>query len=324
MMAPQTLGIQENVRLWRYTTLKTGGPAEFFATAFQLDHLAELALSAQGQGIPVTTLGWGSNVLPSDRGVPGLVLHNATSQIEIDDRRVVADSGVGFQELFLKCLHRGLGGLEYAVGIPGTVGGALVSNAGAYRSNVSEFLTGLEIVHEGTRRWVEPAWMEFEYRDSRLRRPGAPTCTILRIEMLLPAADLKKSYDEARDYQRQRIGKQPPPASAGSFFKNVNDRDLAARLDSLPPRLKEAGVVPAGYLIQEAGLAGARLGGAMLTKRHANFMVNAHGATASDVRSLASFAIEQVEAKFGVRLEEEVLYLGDWSDWVAHAGVQIG
>ncbi len=324
MKALQTLGVQESVRLWRYTTLKTGGPAEFFATAFQLDHLAELALSAQRHGIPVTTLGWGSNVLPSDRGVPGLVLHNATTQIEIDHRRVVADSGVGFQELFLKCLHRGLGGLEYAVGIPGTVGGALVSNAGAYRSNVSEFLTGLEIVHEGTRRWVEPTWMEFEYRDSRLRRPGAPTCTILRIEMLLPLADLKKSYDEARDYQRQRIGKQPPPASAGSFFKNVNDPDLAAGLDSLPPRLKEAGVVPAGYLIQEAGLAGARLGGAMLTNRHANFMVNAHGATASDVRSLASFAIEKVEAKFGVRLEEEVLYLGDWSDWVALAGVQLG
>ena len=122
-------------------------------------------------------------------------------------------------------------------------------------------------------------------------------------------------YDEAREYQRQRISKQPPPASAGSFFKNVNDSSLASSLDKLPAPLQQAGVVPAGYLIEAAGLKGFRMGGAMLGARHANFMLNVGNATAFEIRRLAEHAKEIVLAMFRVRLEEEVLYLGDWSSF---------
>ncbi|HWA83284.1 MAG TPA: hypothetical protein VG820_07630, partial [Fimbriimonadaceae bacterium] len=117
----------------------------------------------------------------------------------------------------------------------------------------------------------------------------------------------------AREYQRQRISKQPPPASAGSFFKNVNDPVLADSIESLPSGLKKAGVVPAGYLIEAAGLKGFRMGGAMLGQRHANFMLNVGNATAFEIRRLAQHAKDVVFAMFGVELEEEVLYLGDWS-----------
>ncbi len=230
---------------------------------------------------------------------------------------VLADTGCAFQELFLKTAQANLRGLEFAVGIPGTLGGALVSNAGAYRSSVSEFLTGLEIVHAGQRQWVEPFLMGFAYRDSVLRRANPPPCVVLRVMMKLPTGSPKGIYDEAREYQRQRIGKQPPSASAGSFFKNVNDKELAASLEGLPKALKQAGVVPAGYLIEACGLKGHRFGGAMIGRRHANFVLNVGGATATEIRRLAIYVRRQVRQRFEVDLEEEVLYLGDWSRFAA-------
>jgi UDP-N-acetylmuramate dehydrogenase len=297
--------------------LRAGGPAESFLRAYGVEELAEAAIFAQTQGISATVLGSGSNVLPSDLGVPGLVLLNLASSIRVARTgEVMADTGCAFQDLFLKTAQSGLRGLEFAVGIPGTLGGALVSNAGAYRSCVSEFLTGIEVAIGGERRWVGPEWMEFSYRDSILRRTGAPQAVMLRVSMLLPQGDPKTIYDEARDYQRQRISKQPPSPSAGSFFKNVNDPALALSLPGLPEGLRKAGIVPAGYLIEAAGLKGYRVGGAMLGVRHANFILNVRNASAFDIRRLAEHAQAVVRAKFGVELEEEVLYLGDWSQFL--------
>jgi UDP-N-acetylmuramate dehydrogenase len=306
--------IQYGVSLRPYTTLRAGGPAESLALARNVDELAALVAGAQNRGERVTILGWGSNVLPSDAGVRGLTVINLTRGLRVARTgEVIVDSGCGFQEVFLKTAQAGLRGLEFAVGIPGTLGGALVSNAGAYRSCVSEFLTRLEVVIDGERKWVDPSWMDFKYRDSVLRRSDAPNAVVLRIEMKLPQGESKRIYDEAREYQRQRIGKQPPSPSAGSFFKNVQDRDLAAVLPGLTDGMRKAGVVPAGFLIEAVGLKGYRLGGAALGRRHANFIVNIGGATATEIRRLALHAKYTVAARFGVELEEEVLYLGDWS-----------
>jgi UDP-N-acetylmuramate dehydrogenase len=155
--------------------------------------------------------------------------------------------------------------------------------------------------------------MEFSYRDSLLRRSDRPQAVMIRIEMELPLGDPKTIYDEAREYQRQRISKQPPSPSAGSFFKNVNDKALAQSLPNLPEGLKKAGVVPAGFLIEAANLKGHRIGGAMMGERHANFILNVRGATAADIRELALHAKDVVHRQFGVQLEEEVLYLGKWN-----------
>jgi UDP-N-acetylmuramate dehydrogenase len=305
-----------DVPLAPYTTLKAGGPAEWFFVARDLETLAEAATYAQVEGIPMTILGSGSNMLPSDSGVRGLVALNQAAQIEVSrDGTVLADCGCAFQDLFLRTVQSGLRGLEFAVGIPGTLGGALVSNAGAYRSNVSEFLVELEIVYEGLRQWVGPEFMGFSYRDSILRSNDPPQVVMLRARMALPRGDMKQSFDEAREYQRQRIGKQPPPASAGSFFKNVLDKALADSLDTLTEGMKKAGVVPAGYLIEACGLKGHRLGGAMLARKHANFILNVGGASATEIRDLAEFTKSRVRERFGVELEEEVLFLGDWSQY---------
>lgn len=308
--------IERRQSLKAFTTLRAGGPAEHFFVARSLDDLASVAELAQREAWPTTVLGWGSNVLPADQGVPGLTVINRAERIEVgSDGVVLAESGCSFQGLFLKTAQYRLAGLEFAVGIPGTLGGALVSNAGAYRSNVSEFLTRIEVVFEGRRKWVGPEFMAFSYRDSVLRRPDPPPCAILRVELRLPEGDPKAIYDEAREYQRQRISKQPAPASAGSFFKNVYDQALADSLPNLPERLRAAGVVPSGYLIEQVGLRGHRVGGAMLAPRHANFIVNVGDATATEIRALAEVAKTRVAGQFGVEIEEEVLYLGDWSGW---------
>lgn len=228
---------------------------------------------------------------------------------------MTAETGCLLQDLFLRTAQNSLAGLEFAVGIPGTLGGALVSNAGAYRSNISEFLLSMEIQENGERRWVEPSFMEFAYRDSVLRRPNPPSFVLLQVRLKLPRGNAKAIYDEARDYQRQRISKQPSPASAGSFFKNVNSQRLADSLDNLPERLRGTGVVPAGYLIEKAGLKGYRHKGAMFGERHANFILNVGNASASAIRELAELGKATVQKQFDILLEEEVLYLGDWSQW---------
>jgi len=281
--------------------------------ADDVDVLAEGARWAWKRGLKVTPIGWGSNVLPADAGVPGLVVLNRTRRIVVGEDEVEVDSGVGFGDLFVKTAQYGFAGLEFAVGIPGSIGGALVSNAGAYRSSVAEFLTELEVVTPAGRAWVGPEWMGFAYRDSVLRRPGAPPALILRVRMRLPHGEPKRIYDEAREYQRQRISKQPPSPSAGSFFKNVTDPELARSIPGLTDGMRAAGVIPAGFLIEACGLKGHRIGGAALGVRHANFLLNVGEARASDLRALAELAQERVREKFRVSLEPEVLYLGRWS-----------
>jgi UDP-N-acetylmuramate dehydrogenase len=301
--------------LARYTTLRAGGKADRLAVARTADELVDTYLAEESG--TVTILGHGSNVLPSDAGVRGLVLVNAATEIRISaDGAVTADAGCCLQDVFLKTAQASLSGLEFCVGIPGTLGGALVSNAGAYRSNIGDLVTALEIVYEGTRRWVEPAWIEFSYRDSKLRKPNPPACALVRARLQLCPGEGRGNYEKAREIQRQRISKQPPQASAGSFFKNVNDAALAVSLPNLPESLKKAGVVPAGYLLEAAGMKGFVLGGARFSERHANFIVNVGGATATDIRRLACRAKQAVAERFGVALSEEVLYVGDWSGFV--------
>jgi UDP-N-acetylmuramate dehydrogenase len=309
---------QEGVPLAPWTTLRSGGPAELFATARTREELIELVQDTHRSAHPLTLLGWGSNVLPSSRGVLGRVLVNQAEEIEISqDGTVTASSGIAFQKLFLKTAQAGLSGLEFAVGVPGTLGGALVSNAGAYRGSIANLVAELEVINDGELLKAPPEIMQFSYRDSLLRRPNPPKLIVTQVSLKLTPGDPRRIYDIARENQRQRIGKQPPPPSAGSFFKNVNDRALAESLASLPDGLKNAGVVPAGYLIEAVGLKGARFRNCGFHSRHANFIVNLGGAAPESIRLLADHAKKRVYEVFGVGIEEEALYLGDWSGWQA-------
>ncbi len=308
---PDPSHLHLNEPLDQYTTLRVGGPADLFYRATEVEEFAQVVISAHRMNIPTFILGLGSNLLISDRGIRGLVVYNCCRRICVGEL-TYSESGASFQQLFLKTAQAGLSGLEFAVGIPGTVGGALVSNAGAFRENICDLVENIDIVVEGERKLVGREWMQFSYRDSILRRPNPPRAAILAVTLRLRPGDRRQIFAKARELQRWRIERQPPNPSAGSFFKNVYDADLAQRLPNLPPALKEAGVVPAGYLIAEAGLKGLRIGGAMVSPKHANFLINAGGATATDLRCLADTVKQVVYEKFGVVLEEEVLTVGEW------------
>jgi UDP-N-acetylmuramate dehydrogenase len=308
-------GVRAAVRraepLRRHTTLRVGGPADYFLDATDTAMLAEVAALAQREDLPHFLLGEGSNVCVSDAGVRGFVLRNGCQRAEIGPVTVV-DTGHNFMRLFVQTMRAGLSGLEFAVGIPGTVGGALVSNAGAYRANICDLVERIEVVESGERRWVGPEWMEFSYRDSRLRRPGGAPAALVAVTLRLTPAPKPQIRLKARDLQMQRILKQPWEPSAGSFFKNVYDRALADSLPNLPTPMREAGVVPAAYLSEACGMKGFTVGGAGISPKHANFLVNRGGATAADIRAVAETVKARVVERFGVLLEEEVLYVGDW------------
>jgi len=297
--------------LWRYTTLRVGGPADLYIRVAEADDLAEVAAIAQLQGIPYFLLGGGSNICVSDKGIRGLVLHNLCRHCEIGPITRV-DSGYPMMQLFLDSARASLSGLEFAVGIPGSVGGAMVSNAGAYRQNICDLVVEIDVVEGGTRKKVGPEWMEFSYRDSRLRRPESPPATIIAVTLKLEPKPRIEIMARARENQRQRIYKQPWYPSAGSFFKNVYNRALAESLPDLPAPMKEAGVVPAGYLSAACGCKGLTVGGAQISRRHGNFVVNRGHATAEDIRTLAEIVKARVRERFGVELQEEVLYVGEW------------
>ncbi|MCW3099039.1 MAG: UDP-N-acetylmuramate dehydrogenase [Chthonomonadaceae bacterium] len=294
-----------------HTYLRVGGPADLYYRAEETDRLAEITALAQRRDLPLFVLGEGTNVCVSDRGVRGMVVQNACRRADIGPT-TYADAGHNFMQLFVKTMQAGLSGLEWAVGIPGTVGGALVSNAGAYRGNICDLVTRIDVVEGGERRWVTPDWMGFSYRDSRLRREDGEPTALLGVTLTLTPGRKTDIRLKAKEIQMQRILKQPWEPSAGSFFKNIRDRELAASLPNLPENMRKFGVVPTAFLSEECGLKGFTIGGAGVAERHANFIVNRGHATASDVRAVAETVKQRVFDRFGLKLEEEVLYVGEW------------
>lgn len=292
--------------------MQVGGPARYLVLVRDLEMLADVAACLHENRIPHSILGSGSNLLVADEGVDAMVVLNQCNRIRMSEI-AEAECGCWFQDLFLQAAQAGLSGLEFAVGIPGTLGGALVSNAGAYRSSIANLLTAVEVVWNGKRKTVAPEELQFRYRDSVLRRPDPPPIALLKTTLRLEPGEPRHIYDLARDYQRQRISKQPPHPSVGSFFKNVLDREVAESLDGLPAGLRDAGVVPAGYLIEACGMKGMRRGDAFISPMHANFICNLGEARAADIHWLAEEARRRVHEEFGVTLEPEVLYLGNWS-----------
>jgi len=313
----ETLGdaLRRDEPMARHTTLKVGGPARWFWAASNVETLAKLLTICARHEIPYMFIGHGSNLLMSDAGYDGLVIQNRCKGCVVGEE-TLAESGVSFGSLFLQTARAGFGGLEWAIGIPGTVGGALVSNAGAYRGNIGPLVKSVRVFDDGQDQTVGPEWMEFSYRDSRLRRSGVGNTVLLSCVLhLTERGDPDAILAQAKEYQAQRRAKQPFAPSAGSFFKNVVDKTLAESLPNLTPGMKASGVVPAGFLSEACGLKGLHVGGAEVSEKHANFLINAGGATASDLRTLACRVRSAVQKRFGVTLEEEVLYVGDWTNW---------
>ena len=285
--------------LAQYTTLRVGGPADFLAVAQKTDEVVALVRAAQRLGLPLRIIGRGSNLLVADAGVRGLVIRNTANEVRVlpgdaPDRQVIrADAGVSCANLASRTAKLGLAGFEFAVAIPGTIGGAVVQDAGAHGTEMRDVLTSVEYLdRDGELRSAPAAELELAYRFSRFKKPPRGQA-VLRAEIGLTRStseQVAKLIDEIRTW---RAASQPTEPSAGSIFTN-------------PPGDY------AGRLIEQAGLKGRQLGQAQISPKHANFIVNLGGAGAADVQGLIALAKSAVKARFGVDLEQEVEMIGEW------------
>ena len=292
---------KEGVALSRYTSARVGGPADMFVTVRNVTELQAAIEMAYAQNVPYLVLGGGSNVLIADAGIRGLVILNRARSVKFRNNgfSVVCnvESGMNLSSLGRQCIAKGLGGLEWAVSVPGTVGGAVVGNAGAHGGDMADTLIAATIwgPGHGTRIYSNEE-MEYDYRDSVFKREHAedgPRSVVLSAELGLKSEEVDVLMARADGFTAHRKQSQPTGASMGSMFKNPEH-------------------YYAGYLIDAAGLKGFRSGDAAISEKHANFFVNEGNATAEDVRRLIAEAWNTVREQFGVELELEVELVGDW------------
>ncbi len=287
--------VQENALLAPYTSARIGGPADLLVTVRSTDELARAVQLCWESGQEYHLLGAGSNVLVSDKGVRGVVILNRAKGVEFSEgaeKYVWAESGAAFSNVARRAAARGYTGLEWASTVPGTVGGAVYGNAGAFGGDVAHDLLLVEMLTFVGREWWQPQRMAYGYRTSILKR-GEEQAVILSAKFNLKygiAAEIQATIEQ---FNRRRKNTQPPGASMGSMFKNP------------------AGDY-AGRLIEAAGLKGTRIGGAEISSVHGNFFLNTGETRAAEIKALIELARTTVKNKFGITLELEIELLGEW------------
>ena len=285
--------IRSAMPLAELTSFRIGGPADLFVAVEEETELMHAKAAAYRAGVPCFCLGAGTNLLVSDRGMRGLVvrLGDGFGKIKIDDTKVVAGAAAGFGTLVQVVIDRGLEGLEFGEGIPGTVGGGLVMNAGAFGGEIAKVVT---LVHGVTEAGEAIALTRDEVKFAYRRTELPAHFVITRVDFELARGDRAQLMARVAELKARRASRQPRGVpNAGSIFKN-------------PPGNF------AGKLLEGAGLKGTRLGGAAFSDQHANFIVNLGGAQAAEVRALIDMARNKVKEQSGVWLEPEVRLVGDW------------
>jgi UDP-N-acetylmuramate dehydrogenase len=289
--------VQEKVLLAPYTSARIGGLADVLVMVKSANELMDVMKVIWEQGAPYTILGGGSNVLISDKGVRGVVVLNRAKEVRFesgDQPAVWCESGVVFSNLANRCASKGLSGLEWAATVPGTIGGAVYGNAGAFGGDMSGNLIWVDVLTRNGREKFSVEKMDYGYRTSILKRSDE-TVIILSALLRLKNATKEEVSAKINEFSERRKATQPPGASMGSMFKNpAGDH--------------------AGRLIDAAGLKGARIGNAEISKLHGNFFIN-HGETrAKDIYALISLVQKTVSEKFGIKLELEVELVGEWNE----------
>jgi UDP-N-acetylmuramate dehydrogenase len=283
--------IERDVPLSRFTTLGTGGPARAFARPGTLAELDEALAFAAAEGLGVHVVGLGSNLLVADEGVDALVLHleGELAAVVVDGETVRAGGGSANAVILHRARAAGLGGFEFACAIPGTIGGGVWMNAGAYGSDVSAVLGRALVVDAAGSAWLGPEEIGLRYRHSDLR-PGQ---VVAQVELRLVPRDPGAVKAEIAGLQARRKAAQPTnKRTFGSVFKNP-EHELTA-----------------GRMLEACGLRGHRIGGAQISPKHANFIENAGEATSADAIALMDEARRRARDRFGVTLEHEVELLG--------------
>jgi UDP-N-acetylenolpyruvoylglucosamine reductase len=289
-------GIERDYPLARLTTIRTGGPADFFARPESEERLRGLLAWADAESLEVGVVGSGSNLLVADAGFRGLVmkLGGALAAIEQRGDRLVCGGGARLPQASARAARAGLGGLEFGVNIPGTVGGAVRMNANAYGGDLSRVLEWVDVVRAQGRERREPSELDFGYRSSSL----GPREVVARASFALRRREPEAVKATLAEMRGARKAAQPSGIKTfGSTFKN--------------PDAPRAGGRSAGVLLDQAGCRGLAVGGARFSDKHANFVDNAGAATTADVVALMAEGRRRVYERFGVSLEPEVQFLGD-------------
>ncbi len=277
----------------RHTSFKIGGPADLMAMPSNEEELCKLLKRAAEHNVPVTLVGNGSNLLVRDKGIRGLVikLGNMLNTIEADENSITFGSGVSLALASKKVADLGFTGMEFAVGIPGSIGGAVYMNAGAYDGEMANVVTAVRTVDsQGNVKVLSKDEMCFGYRKTALQ---GSDLIVTAVTVSMPKGEVSEILAKMADFSQRRISKQPLELpSAGSMFKR-------------PPGYF------AGTLIDQIGLKGYTVGGAQVSTKHAGFVVNIGGATATDVLQLIKNVQDKVMAEHGVMLHPEVLIIGE-------------
>lgn len=286
---------QENVSLAPYTSARIGGPADVLVTVKTATELMDAMKVLWDYGLPYTILGGGSNALISDKGVRGVVVLDRAKEVRFesgDQPSVWCEAGVIFSNLANRCISKGLSGLEWAATVPGTVGGAVYGNAGAFGSDMSNNLISADVLTKNGREQLSVEQMEYGYRTSILKRDEIKAI-VLSATLRLKNSSKEEVSAKINEFSERRKAAQPPGASMGSMFKNpAGDH--------------------AGRLIEAAGLKGTRIGNAEISTKHGNFFINHGEAKAEDILALIHLVQKTVREKYGVELELEVELVGDW------------
>jgi UDP-N-acetylmuramate dehydrogenase len=291
--------------LERFTTMRVGGPADLFAVVHNVHELRAILRFARSRGLPHTLLGRGSNVVIADAGIRGLVIQNRAEGSRVEGDRYVAEAGVPMARAATETQKAGLSGLEFGLAIPGTVGGAVWANAGAHGSDVAAIVDSADVLlADGSEARLAVGDLGLGYRESRFKLAGAasaggglPADLVLAATFRLEPAQADLIKGRLDDIRRWRQAHQPLGIpSAGSVFRNPPDGPSA------------------GAIIDGLGLKGLQVGGATVSEKHANFIVNDRKGTAADVRALADRVRAIVAEKAGIELAFEIVFLGDWPD----------
>lgn len=288
--------VEENIILSPYSSFGIGGPARYFFTAHTTSELVRAVRTARSRGIKFFVLGGGSNILFDDAGFSGLVIKDNTDKFRINGGIVSALSGTIVDRLVDATVERGLGGMEYAAGIQGTIGGAVHGNAGAFGHAINEILESAVILTEDDKIEVaDNEYFKFAYRSSKLCSNGD---TVLSVRLRLRAEDPLQLAETVKDRRKFRRERHPVGiGTAGSVFKNIRSLE------------KPEDVIPAGKLLEEAGIRGMKVGGAEVFEKHCNIIVNRNNAKSEDVLKLIEKMKAAVFDKFGIDLEREILYI---------------
>lgn len=296
----------ENEPLAKYTSFKIGGPAEYFYIAKSADDLKKAVRAAREEGISYYILGGGSNVLVSDQGFGGLVIKLEFNDLEIKDSKIICGAGLNLNNLINKAAENGLSGLEFAAGIYGTVGGAVRGNAGAYGKAIGDLVEKVEALRGDEVVELDKSDCKFGYRQSVFKNEDNKDI-ILNVTLQLEKGEekeIKKKIEDIIDKRSEKLPTEFP--SAGCVFKNIEYTEELSQFKDWEVK----GKIPAACFIDELGLKGKQIGGAKVSEKHANFIINTGRATADNVLALISLIKMKVRDNYNVQLKEEMEYIG--------------